>query len=318
MRGTFIFIVLAAAVCAYGAEDNWGFEKGLKGWKAEGTAFANQPTLGDNIAPRRGGVLSNIDGKYWIGTAENRPNDKAAVGATQGDGPTGTLTSDRFKIDKQILRFLIGGGANAEAVRVELLVLPSEGPNVPKDLSVGGLLGAATKKKPGIEKAVVVRIAAAAGDDTMGWVEWDMSEFKGLDAWLRIVDSGSGEMDHINVDAFQLVDTVVPAGAIPALSAEAAAEHERYMAMLTPDAKAKVTEGANELAAAAFAGLPQDQLGSKAQEIGKAKFPGVTDAEGQNAVALLIMGEASKLGSQQLNTATADIQTAHGVKLSLK
>ena len=318
MRGSLIFVVLAVCVCAFAADDNWGFEKGLKGWKAEGTAFSSQPTFEDNIAPRRGGVLSNIDGKYWIGTAENRPNGKAAVGTTQGDGPTGTLTSDRFKIDKQILRFLIGGGANAEAARVELLVLPSEGPNVPKDFSVGGLLGAATKKRPGIEKAVVVRIAAAANDDTMGWVEWDLSEFKGLDAWLRIVDDGSGEMDHINVDAFQFVDAGAPMGAIPALSPEAAAEHERYMAMLTPEAKAKVQEGANELAAATFAGLPQDQYATKALEIGKARFPTINDAEGQNAVALLIMGEAAKLGNQQLNTATTDVQTAQGLRLSLK
>ena len=44
----------------------------------------------------------------------------------------------------------------------------------------------------------------------------------------------------------------------------------------------------------------------------------MTDAEGQNAVAMLIMGEASKLGTQQLNTATTDIGTANGMRLSLK
>src|SRR6185436_11512130 len=49
-----------------------------------------------------------------------------------------------------------------------------------------------------------------------------------------------------------------------------------------------------------------------------AKFPSVTDADGQNAVALLIMGEAAKLGNQQLNTATTDVQTAQGLRLSLK
>src|SRR4051812_79522 len=33
--------------------DNWGFEKGLAGWTKEGTAFNNQPTLGDNVASQR-------------------------------------------------------------------------------------------------------------------------------------------------------------------------------------------------------------------------------------------------------------------------
>lgn len=318
MRSLLIMGLAGFACAAYADIKNGNFEEGLKGWKAEGNAFKSQPTFGDNTSVRRPGLPVNHDGNYWIGTFENRPNDKTALGTVQGDAATGTLLSDRFKIDKPIIRFRIGGGADPEKVRVELLVLPEEGPEIPKNLNVNSILGAANKKKPGVEKAVIVRIAAAANDDSMGYVDWDIAEFKGKDAFIRIVDSGTGEMDHINVDAFEEIGEATPMAALPALSPEALAEHERYMAMLSDEARAKVLEGAGELAAAVQAGLNQEQIPAKALEIGRAKFPTVTDDEGQNAVAMLIMGEASKVSSQQLQTAGTNIEQAQQTKLSLK
>ncbi len=318
MRGMLILGLAGLAAIATADITNGNFEQGLKGWKAEGNAFSSQPTFQDNTSVRRPGLPVNHDGNYWIGTFEKRPNDKAAVGTTQGDEATGTLLSDRFKIEKSIIRFRVGGGADPEKVRVELLVAPDEGPNIPKNLNLNSILGAANKKKPGPEACAIVRIAAAAGDDSMGFVDWDVAEFKGKDAFIRIIDAGTGEMDHINVDAFEQVGEATPRAAIPALSPEALAEHERYMGMLAPEAKTAIQEAAVELANAAMAGLTQEQIPAKALELGKAKFPQVTDAEGQNAVAMLIMGEASKVSGQQLQTATTNIETANQTKLSLK
>lgn len=310
--------IALSASAAFADITNGNFEQGLKGWKAEGDAFKNQPTLGDNTSVRRPGLPVNHEGNSWIGTFENRPKNSVALGTTQGDGVTGTLTSDRFKIEKPILRFRLGGGADPEKVRVELLVAPDEGLNVPKNLSVSGILGAANKKKPGPDECVVVCIAAGANDDSMGFVDWDVAQFIGKDAFIRIVDAGTGEMEHINVDAFEQVGEVTAMAPIPALSPEALAEHERYMAMLEPDVRAAIVQGGTELANASMAGLTEEQISTHALEIGKAKFPAVTDAETQGAIAMLIMGEAAKLSNQQLQTATTNVETANQTKLSLK
>ena len=231
----FLFLSLLVVSTANAADDNLGFEKGLKGWKAEGAAFAPFSRPSKTTRPRGEEACRSMR-MASIGSVRSKSvrAHRQQLERRKATARPGRSTSDRLKISKPILKFLIGGGANAEKARVELLVIPSEGPDIPKNLSVSGILGAATKKKPGIEKAQVVRIATGANDDSMGWVEWDVNEFKGLDAFIRIVDEGSGEMEHINVDAFQFADATTPMGAVPALSPEAMTEHERYMSMLTP------------------------------------------------------------------------------------
>src|SRR5437867_564941 len=89
---------------------NLDFEDGsLKDWVAVGPAFEKQPIRGDTVAARRGGMRSDHQGKYWIGTYE-----------ISGDGPQGTLTSAPFKITQPYAGFLVGGGAQANT-RVELV-----------------------------------------------------------------------------------------------------------------------------------------------------------------------------------------------------
>ena len=66
-------LVLVVASVTMAAEpsllfENSDFEKGdLTDWKAEGDAFACQPTKGDNPAARRRGA-SRHQGEFWIGT----------------------------------------------------------------------------------------------------------------------------------------------------------------------------------------------------------------------------------------------------------
>ena len=74
------------------------FEKGensVRDWNRDGTAFAFQPTFGDNPTAR-GREEARQQGNYWIGGYEKRPTPQHPAGATQGDVPMGYLTSPRF------------------------------------------------------------------------------------------------------------------------------------------------------------------------------------------------------------------------------
>jgi hypothetical protein len=153
----------------------WDFETGdLRGWTRTGTAFDYQPTLDDNPTARRRGQASAHGGRYWIGGYEKyqgKPGEKP--GAIQGDGPTGTLTSQAFTIPGGQLEFLVGGGASAQT-RVELLV---DGQPV---LQVSG-----------------------RNHETMQLVSWDLTPWTGRSGRIRLVDNSSSGWGHINADEFR-------------------------------------------------------------------------------------------------------------------
>ena len=101
---------------------NSDFEKGtLENWTAEGNAFKNQPTKGDNPTKRGRSDASKHQGDYWIGTYEAYNGKTGNPGKTQGDGPTGRLTSTRFIIGNDFINFLAGGGPH-DGTSVRLLV----------------------------------------------------------------------------------------------------------------------------------------------------------------------------------------------------
>ena len=147
------------------------FENGITGWEKTGTAFDNQPTIGDNYKERIG-KSANIQGKAWIATAEDRVQSFIPAGSAQGDTPVGTLTSPKFLIAASKLYFLIGGTANNTDVRAELVV---DGKSVRK----------------------------ASGDgDEMKEVTWFVKNFRGKEAVLRLVDDSA--VGHLNFDAFRV------------------------------------------------------------------------------------------------------------------
>src|SRR5439155_6673728 len=101
---------------ADGRKLNFDFETGtLQDWTAEGDAFVGQPVEGDTVTPRRPGMKSNHQGRYWIGSYERG----------KGDRPQGTLTSVPFKVTHPWCSFLVGGGFH-ETTCVEI-VLKSNG-----------------------------------------------------------------------------------------------------------------------------------------------------------------------------------------------
>jgi hypothetical protein len=150
----------------------WDFETGdLRGWNKTGDAFNFQPTYGDNPTARHRGQPSQHQGNYWIGGYEKRPRPSDPAGQVQGDGPQGTLTSQPFTLSSQVISFLIGGGCDINTVRVELLV-----------------------------DGQVVQRATGKCTETLERVRWNVSQFMGRTAQVRLVDASGGGWGHLNFD----------------------------------------------------------------------------------------------------------------------
>lgn len=88
-----------------------------------------------------------------------------------GDASVGTATSPSFTIKRSHLAFLIGGGPHEQTVGVELLV---DGQRV--------------------------RFSTGPESEELEWSSWNVKEFAGRDARLRIFDSATAGWGHINVD----------------------------------------------------------------------------------------------------------------------
>ena len=96
-----------------------------------------------------------------------------------GDATIGTATSREFTIERSHIAFLIGGGPHKQSVGIELLV-----------------------------NGKSVRSATGPESEVLEWASWDVSEFSGRNARLRIFDTATGGWGHINVD--HILQTNVP------------------------------------------------------------------------------------------------------------
>jgi len=137
-------------------------------WKVEGEAFGTGPakgTLGGQMH------VSGFEGKGLVNTFLG------------GDRPTGKLMSPEFTIERDYIKFLVGGGGHKGKTCMNLLidgevVLSAEGPNL----------------QPG-------------GSEFLNWENWDVKKYKGKKALLEIVDEASGGWGHINVDQISQSNT---------------------------------------------------------------------------------------------------------------
>jgi sucrose-6-phosphate hydrolase SacC (GH32 family) len=127
-----------------------------EGWTTTGTAFKHGPALGD------------LPAKLEI---ENHHGNGAASSEIEGDGPTGTLTSPPFKIERRYISFLIGGGRWEHHTCLNLLV-----------------------------DGKVLHSATGWNSDRLVPVSWDVSALAGRMAQVQLVDEASGDWGHINVD----------------------------------------------------------------------------------------------------------------------
>jgi fructan beta-fructosidase len=138
------------------------FEQGDYGaWVVEGTAFSAGPAQGTlpGQMPVAGflgnGLVNSFNG---------------------GDTSEGVLTSPAFKIERNYINLLVGGGGYKKSTCVNLVV----GDEVVRTATGSNI-------KPG-------------GTEDLRWQEWDVREYAGREARIRIVDSRTGGWGHINVD----------------------------------------------------------------------------------------------------------------------
>ncbi|MBX9580690.1 MAG: glycoside hydrolase family 32 protein [Gemmataceae bacterium] len=145
------------------------------GWKTTGTAFGD--------GPARGTLPGQMAVTGYLG--------KGLVNSFRGGDPsTGTLTSPEFKLERKYVNLLVGGGKHPGKTCVDLLVggkvvRTATGPN----------------DRPG-------------GSERLDWVTWDVAEFEGQPAVIRVVDGETGGWGHVNVDHITLSDTKKEAGPV--------------------------------------------------------------------------------------------------------
>ena len=217
--------------CGPAGFGGWSFDGDLGGWTMTGTAFANQPTYGDNVLISRtdGGstgfrfqIQSEIGGNYWkvpmrigrvgdgyLGTYEDRPlaitgpwsapwQQAQSRFRVRGDGARGWLVSDDFLIGSDQISFMLGGGAIARE-RVELLVAtsalcPASGCIAPLRIEGG--------------YAVVAAVTPSRSSEQMRRVVLYTDALRGATARLRIIDDSAGGWGHLNVDDVRCEDTL--------------------------------------------------------------------------------------------------------------
>ena len=102
---------------------------------------------------------------------ENARDSRVITSETEGDSPTGTLTSPVFKIKRRYISFLISGGDYERDTCPNLLI-----------------------------HGKIVRSATGWRSDRLAATSWDVTEFSGKSAQVQIVDQATGEWGHINVD----------------------------------------------------------------------------------------------------------------------
>jgi len=118
-----------------------------------------------------------------LGTLPNQQTVSGYLGSrlansfVNGDSSTGTLTSPVFKITNNCINFLIGGGNNSGQTCLNLIVNGS-----------------------------VVQTATGNNDEILRWNGWNVTQWKGQNAQLQIMDSATSGWGHILVDHILFAD----------------------------------------------------------------------------------------------------------------
>ena len=140
-------------------------------WQATGTAFGGGPAAGDLPG------LMHVDGFHGA---------RLVNSYSGGDDSTGTLTSPPFRLERNFLQFLIGGGGWEHKTCMNLLV-------------DGRMVRTATG--PNTE---------SGGSENLSIQQWNVSSFSNQMAVIQIVDQAAGTWGHINVDDIVQTDQQIP------------------------------------------------------------------------------------------------------------
>lgn len=154
------------------------FEKeSYDGWTVEGKAFGDGPIMMSDIPDYQGDVAGK--GKRVVNSHASAPGNDVG----EKDAAVGTLTSKPFKIIRNYIAFLIGGGAHKGATCINLLI-------------DGKAVASATGKNQN-------RMAASC---------FDVGSFQGQSARLQIVDNFRSGWGNTGIDEIVFTDKKVEAG----------------------------------------------------------------------------------------------------------
>lgn len=148
------------------------------GWTAQGTAFGAGPVK-KSAAPAYQGDLGG-DTEFVVNPHASAPG--ADVGGR--DGATGKLSSRPFVLERDYLRFWIGGGRHKGTTCLNLVI-----------------------------DGRVVRSATGKDSNRMGLQEFAVREFKGRQAVIEIVDAQTGAWGNVGVGRIVFTDHPLETGA---------------------------------------------------------------------------------------------------------
>nr|WP_155845556.1 GH32 C-terminal domain-containing protein [Arthrobacter sp. 162MFSha1.1] len=143
----------------------------------DGTTLAEAGWTGTgDLAPSYQPAMTG--GDYYIGAKRINTFE---TGAAPGDDRQGSLTSPEFTLSRNFVSMMVGGGHRS----------PDSGQVLEAQLLVDGNV-----------------VRTLAGDDAgaLNWKGWDVSEFAGKQARLRIVDQATGGWGHLTADHVMLTD----------------------------------------------------------------------------------------------------------------
>ena len=136
------------------------FESGsFENWTTEGEAFGQAPAQGSLAGEQE---VVGFAGKYLANSFHN------------GDDSRGTLTSKPFRIERDFINFLIGGGTSSDTY-IELL----------------------------IGEQSIYKTHSPVESETLQLMSWDVKAYRNQQAVLRIVDNQRGSWGHILIDAIE-------------------------------------------------------------------------------------------------------------------
>ncbi len=140
------------------------FETGYDRWTVTGDAFGTAPAQG--TLPNQQNV-SGFRGQRLVNSFAG------------GDDTTGRMTSRPFTIERNYIRFLVGGGRHA-TTQIRLVV-----------------------------DGKTVRAQSGKDNERLDPAFWDVREWKGRSAHIEIVDEQQGAWGHINVDHIEFADAPI-------------------------------------------------------------------------------------------------------------
>lgn len=141
-------------------EDNY-----YRNWQVDGSAFGSGPISHEKVPPYQGDL--NMHGQHAVNSHSSAPGNSIE----EKDSQTGSLLSQPFKIVRDYINFLIGGGAHKNKTCVNLI----------------------------IDNKVVLS-STGQNNNKMTPVSWNVSQWAGKTAQIQIVDQEKGGWGNIGVD----------------------------------------------------------------------------------------------------------------------